>query len=152
MPSAKEATVALRPSNARIADLISATQKGSSTFRQLLETPVSNVTHAFVYFGTCPGGARSCLRFIGTSDAGLYLRITIDERARAPSEVGALLAHELHHAIDVAITPEVKDHRGFRQVFEDNGWKHSGGYETSGAQAIERTVRQELRSSSERQR
>ena len=86
------------------------------------------------------------LQFVSGPVGQRYLRITInllgDRRAMA-----ALLAHELHHAREVATHPDVIDQESMERLYEQLGWRRPGrtsAFETRGSIAVAARVLAEM--------
>jgi hypothetical protein len=91
---------------------------------------------------------RAVTQMTGAGGATRYIRLVIN--ARLPARVQMeLLGHELHHVMEIAAHPEVRDQKGMRALFETLGWRDGldGSYETTAAVMVERQVRAELRKS-----
>jgi hypothetical protein len=68
----------------------------------------------------------------------------LDRFGRSDDELIALLAHELHHACEVAAVPGITDLASFQQWFDGHGWKGAHGFETAEARDVTRKVLAEL--------
>jgi hypothetical protein len=86
------------------------------------------------------------LQFVTTADGQRYLRISINS-AINPREMIVLMAHELHHALEVAAHQEVVDQTTMQRLYEQLGRRLPGrgtAFETDGSLAVSRRVRGEL--------
>lgn len=89
------------------------------------------------------------MRFVHAAGGRRFLRIAIDERLSGDLRVAAL-AHELYHALEVAVTPSVIDRVTFAGLYQRIGYESSGHrqgvcYETDGARRAGAAVLAELR-------
>ena len=119
-------------------------QEQSAVVRSLVATlQSSNVIVHIVSSKTLPLGVGGTTRFV-TSRAGYrYLRITINAELSKSGRT-AILGHELQHACEVAAS-EADDVQSLRQLFEKQGHRVGGFFETRSAMRIESLIRGELR-------
>jgi hypothetical protein len=84
------------------------------------------------------------LTFIGTSHGTRWLRITIDGGNRQVQQA-AWLAHELQHAVEVALAHDVKDVEGLRRLYARIGTARGDGqFETDAAVAAGKQALREV--------
>jgi hypothetical protein len=121
----------------------------SEAFRALVAVLESSDVVVYVDRGRCMRGAlRSCLHIL-TSGGGIrYLHVTLDPH-RSFILVVAQLAHELHHATEVANRQEVVDDRTLNALYGEIGFECHDRisvqcWETEAAKDSERRVRQEV--------
>ncbi len=92
-----------------------------------------------------PVGPTSSMVFLTSDPTGRYLLVRVDSNRLSPSERIEALGHELHHALEVALAPEVMDAAGMAQLYRRIGWESGvGRFESSGARATGRRVRKQL--------
>ena len=121
----------------------------SAAFRALVAVLESSDVVVYVDRGRCMRGAvRSCLHIMTSRGGVRYLRVTLDPH-RSLTIVVAQLAHELHHATEVANRPEVVDNRTLSSLYGEIGFEcHdrivSQCWETEAAKDSERLVQQQV--------
>jgi hypothetical protein len=99
-----------------------------------------------VEFGHCAlGHLNGCLLpFVVPSTGGRYLRIVVtpDKTRESRDRFIALIAHELQHALEVLVHPEVVDVDSMLAMYAKIGVPLAGrsGYETSAAHAVQDAV------------
>ena len=106
-------------------------------------------SHVVVYVGfdqflTSIGGRTTFMTAIGK---WRYLRIEICPRLTGSQRI-AMVAHELHHALEIGSSPEVQDLDSLGHLYRAIGVPvgcHSECYETTGAAEAARNVERELR-------
>jgi hypothetical protein len=100
-----------------------------------------------VYVQLAPdaAGGRAATQFVTSTGRDRFLRIAIGAMT-PPFDRGALLAHELQHAVEIAREPDVRDDEGMRRLYlrigEDRAARTT--FETTAAREIGFRVRQEL--------
>lgn len=85
------------------------------------------------------------LTFVSTTSSCRYVRIKFTTRYNGAHAVG-IIAHELQHAVEVGLHPEVVDADSLRALYEERG-RASGGlnaFESNEAIEIGRTVLREM--------
>lgn len=93
------------------------------------------------------GGPPSYLSFVSRDLTARYLVIRIDRFKLSPTERVVFLAHELHHALEVAAAPEVKDAATLARLYRKIGRETARNrFESDAAQAVSIRVRNELSS------
>jgi hypothetical protein len=143
----------VRASEPRILTLIDAGTLGSVTFRGLIAT--LNESDVIVYIE--PKLTRRALgghlaHNIVAQGQYRYLHIAV-EIAGSERRLVSLLAHEPHHAVEVAQAPDAHDAESLERLFSRLAMKFgcSGGttcFETQAAKDVESIVKEELASSS----
>jgi len=133
----------LRPLTADAGALIAAGQARSETFRRLVETLEQHAVVIWLEIGWL-STLDSQLAFVGASQAGPLLRITICPHNTRDAQV-AWLAHELQHAVEVATSPAVTSAKTMAKFYAARGFVSAGGFCTAEAQGASRQVRAELR-------
>ena len=90
-------------------------------------------------------GPKSSMVFLSGDTSSRYLLIRLDQMRLPQPERIAALAHELHHALEVAAAPEVKGASDMAGLYRRIGWETSKGrFESRGAQAISLRVFKQL--------
>jgi hypothetical protein len=119
----------------------------SATMRRLLTRLEDGDVIVYVTAGSASGQRDPAhLQLVSGSAGQRYLRITIN-LAGDRRTMAALLAHELHHASEVAAHPEVIDQGSMERLYEHLGWRRPGrtsAFETSGSIAVSARVLAEM--------
>ena len=121
----------------------------SAVFRALVAVLESSDVVVYVDRGRCMRGAvRSCLHIMTSRGGVRYLRVTLDPQ-RSLLVVVAQLAHELHHATEVANRPEVVDDKTLNSLYGEIGFEcrdRVAGqcWETEAAKDSERLVQHQV--------
>lgn len=135
----------IRPGTLLLRSVITTAYVKSRTFRELADEVEAARVVAFISSGQCEGRFAACLRLLSADGNRASVRIVIDTIGRDPTEIAALLAHELEHTAEIARSGGVRSAQEFRVLFETLGHHHAGGYETARAQEIARAVEREMR-------
>lgn len=135
----------IRPGTALLHSVLTSAYLKSRTFRELADEVEASGVVAFVASGQCDGRFGACLRLLSADSDRASVRIVVDTIGRSPTELAALLAHELEHAAEIARSGGVRSAAEFQRLFERIGRRHAHGFETARAQKIARTVQQEIR-------
>jgi hypothetical protein len=91
-----------------------------------------------------PGALEGSLRFRGAAAGARFVRVWLQPR-RCDKTLMAVLAHELRHALEVGVAPEVQDAATFKALYSAVGRSgNAGRYETDAAQEMGERVRREL--------
>lgn len=99
------------------------------------------LTHTMPPHGEC---FRGHLRFVGATEKMRFVAVWVDPMMSPDARV-ALLAHELHHALEVAGAPEVRDEGSMTVFYKRTGRPSRGDcFETAAAARVERDVLREL--------
>ncbi len=136
-----------RPLSAGAITLLKDAVEHSAIVEDLLEQ--IERTDLVVYLtDSMPGvfvGPKSTMVFLSGDTANRYLLIRLDAMRLPQPERIAALGHELHHALEVAAAPEVKDALDMAGLYRRIGWETSKGrFESRGAQAVSLQVFKQL--------
>jgi hypothetical protein len=94
---------------------------------------------------TNPQAAVAQLTFVTFAAATRYVLVQVDPWRTVPLERLALLGHELHHALEIAQEPGVRDTMTLRALYRRIGHEHGRGqFETEPARITGRRVQAEL--------
>lgn len=123
----------VRGVDGRAAALLDEAQWRSSTFQQLVAQLSASDLIVYVSRTVLDGTLRGALRFVGSgADGGRFLLVELNDALGngldAPSDrlAGiATLAHELHHALEVADADEVQDSVSFEAFYVEAGSRSS---------------------------
>ena len=135
---------AVRAEGPAVRDVIVGGMTRSATFRDLASRLDSSDVVVYVRFSPCVGNVAACLLWASESSGIRRLVIKLDRAGRSPTELIALLGHELQHANEVASAPEIRDLASFRKSFAARGAKNTHGFETEQARVVGRRVSLEL--------
>ena len=77
------------------------------------------------------------MRLVGASPTRRYLRVAVNSPL-SPNDLAEALGHELHHAVEVAGAPGVRDAHAFAAFYARHGHRTgiapgTGGFDTAGA-------------------
>lgn len=104
-------------------------------------------TDVIVYVQLAPdhAGGRAATRFVTAAGSHRFLRIAIGTMTPPPHR-GALLAHELQHAVEIAREPDVRDDEGMQRLYARIGEDRAARttFETTAAREVGLRVRREL--------
>jgi len=142
--TAQDTWRALRPESAAVRTLMANGLERSNTFRGLAGRLSGTDVVVYVRFSRCPGNLPGCLSWASAAPGLRRVLIKLDQFGHSPSELTALLAHELQHALEVADAPEIRDLASFEKAFAGLGWKGTHGFETAQAKKITMCVATEL--------
>jgi hypothetical protein len=141
----------VRSSSDAILKLFAEGSDRSATFLALIEAINRSSGIVYVEFGYCAfGHLNGCLLpFVAASHGDRYLRILVtpDTSRRSRSQLLALVAHEMRHALEVLDDHEVVDVPTMEAMYRKIGTPLTGGqtgYETSAARAAGDAVLGEL--------
>lgn len=136
----------VRTTNGNVQRLLETGVRRSPTFASLLAR--LNASDVIVYIEQTtqmPQTLEGRLLLMPLVNHQRYLRIQI-ARGASPTELVALIGHELRHAIEVAEATDVRDEDGlerlYRRIGASSAAEHT--YDTEAARATGRRVRQEL--------
>jgi hypothetical protein len=118
----------------------------SATLKSLIDQLVaSDVIVHVVLLDRIPGGANGQLYFVTTTPTARYLRIEVT-RLGGRADMIALLAHELQHAVEVALAPNVRDAESLATFYLRIGdnLKDARHYDSIAARVTEDIVRREV--------
>lgn len=136
----------VRPLSAQARELaLEALSLSETIARQFAVLEASDVvvylTHTMPAHGEC---FRGHLRFVAAAGRMRFVAVWVDSMMSPDARV-ALLAHELHHALEVAGAAEVRDEASMVVFYRRTGRPSRGDcFETAGAARVERDVLREL--------
>jgi hypothetical protein len=135
----------LRAIDARLLSLIQESLRRSATFAEMARRlQSSDVILYVVPARELPSDLLGRLMFV--CDAGLvrYLRAEIHMR-RTDTDLMAMIAHELQHALEIAADPEVRNEQGVRRLYARIGCsRRPDRFDTKAADEAGARVRSEL--------
>ena len=143
-PRAMSADDRVRGGSARLATAIRDAAAGSSTFRRLVDQ--IGVTDGVVYVleGHCKRGLRACLILdMSVMGPNRVLWIRIDPRKMDRDLMGSM-GHELQHALEVLSHASIRSGSAMILLYNKEGSKEGGHFETDAAIKLGRAVRAEL--------
>ena len=139
----------IRFKNERIAEVMAVARRQSPAFSSIVNAIEASNAVVYVEEGRCRRDvANPCLRLVSAT-AGRYLLVRLDPREPLIRVVGHL-AHELQHAVEIAMRPDVVDQASVERLYQQIGYRSGAAdtdspWETRQAQAIERQVTSEVR-------
>ena len=138
VPRVRAATVQMRA-------LLADTANRSRVVRDLLDRLACTDVIVYVEFTASPEVPLARTTLVTAVPGVRFLRIGINRRVSGP-DVGAMLAHELQHALEIAEQEDVRDDDGVRRLFRRIG-RATGAdeFETEAARRAEAIARAELR-------
>jgi hypothetical protein len=139
----------VRADDVRLAALIEAGARRSSTLGSIVERLRSANVVVYVEFGRCDGHVVACLGFVTWATPFLYVRATVDPFEKPECTTVGLIAHELQHASELDRSA-VRTRAQFETFFASHGRRGSAGYETDAAAAAGIRVEHECQSASHR--
>jgi hypothetical protein len=135
----------VRAASAQMRAVIDDTASRSPVVRDLLARLACTDVIVYVEFTASPQIPVARTKLVTTVPGARFLRIGINRRVSGP-DVGAMLAHELQHALEIAEQDEVRDDEGVRRLFERIGRAVGvDRFETAAAIRVESVARTELR-------
>lgn len=142
----------LRPDSAELRTLVADARERSATFRQLVDRIERSDLLVYVRLQHFPTGRlEGRIGFVSGATAAPGARVLLVELAcpRTSAAQAETLAHELHHAVEIADAAWVHDAASleayYRRIGEETAPLDQGvAFETPGARAIATRVRQEL--------
>jgi uncharacterized membrane protein len=138
----------VRSGDSRLVDLIDSGVERSYSFAELVRD--LHYTDVIVYIEAVqalPPFVDGHTFLVTSRDGRRYLRIQLRQGLPADETI-ALLAHELRHALEVAVEPTVRTAKDFSEFYRRIGQAVPGvsrRYDTRAAQDMGRMVRRELR-------
>ena len=134
----------VRPATRRAKALLDTALRDSPTVRALAATLAASDLIVFVEFAPIHSGALATTRLVTVTAHGRFLRVTLGPRTPYFDQI-PLLAHELQHAVEIALAPAVRDEAGVRELYRRIGIQPSQAhsFETIEAQIAERQARRE---------
>ena len=122
---------------------------GSETFRSLVaQLDASPIQVYAICDSFMPNGLAGRFTFVASVDGIRYVRVTI--RCSLSSKLQlSFLAHELQHALEVAVNPEIEDADSMESYYAEAGFEtHVNGrhrsFDTEAAIAVQQRVYQEM--------
>ena len=99
----------------------------------------------YVQYGAELPTGRAVTRLATATPEHRYLRVILGAMTH-PADRGALLAHELQHAVEIGRVPDVRDDDGMRRLFAEIGEDPNArfAFETAAAREIGARVLREL--------
>ncbi len=116
----------------------------SATFRTMIETLERSDLIVFVETRALPPKVEGRLQLMAAGRDCRYIRISVGIPGFETDLVG-WLAHELHHAVEVAGAPEIRDQQSLLRFYHRVGFVHENAAETLEAQQTQRVVPNEMR-------
>jgi hypothetical protein len=134
----------LRTLDSALAEALQRGREQSATFRQILDTlERSNVVVYLDRNNRFRDGEAGHLRFAGHAKGLRYVHVSLSTDLN-PRELIVLLAHELAHAVEIAMAEEVVDADSFRDLYCQIGHTGRFGVDTDAAQRVTEQVSDEL--------
>ena len=131
----------------KMKELIAQGKRRSPTFRSLVETlDQSDIVVYIESTKAIPSGLDGRLMFLTSAGGVRYLHAQVTTGLNV-DELIAVAAHELQHAVEVAMHPEVRDRVTLGLLYEQIGVRSAVGrerYDTAAAQLAGKRVRAEL--------
>jgi len=92
------------------------------------------------------GEPATYLQFVSYAAGIRYLLVRINRwQMLSSSERAVGIGHELQHALEIAVAPDVQDSAGLARLYRQIGWEtYAGHFETDNARAAGNRVRDEL--------
>jgi hypothetical protein len=117
----------------------------SETARTLTAQLESQDVIVYVEIKSSMPHGHGATRLAAITPAARFIRITLAPGAH-PDDLAALLAHELQHALEIGLAPDVKSSADLRRLYRAIGEDRiaSVTFETVAAQEVGARVRQEL--------
>jgi len=117
----------------------------SATARKLAGQIESEAVIVYVEIKPSMPRGRGATRLAATTPLARFIRITLAPVAH-PDDLAALLAHELQHAVEIALAPDVTSREDVRRLYRSIGEDRAGtvAFETRAAQDVGARVREEL--------
>lgn len=131
----------------KMKELIALGKRRSATFRSLVETlDQSDIVVYIESTNALPSGLDGRLMFLTSAGGVRYLHAQVTAGLNV-EELIAVAAHELQHAVEVAMHPEVRDSVTLGLLYERIGVRSTAArerYDTAAAQLAGKRVRAEL--------
>lgn len=135
----------VRSTDLRALEWIRAGAEGSATFRELLNRLSDSDLIVYVQVVDRITNAWGHTYFVTSTATVRYVRIEVVVAGNF-SEMVALVAHELQHAVEIARAPSVRDRQSLAQFYLGMGENSlaSGQYDSAEARLTEGRVKREL--------
>jgi hypothetical protein len=138
----------IRATDPGIRALIARGLAGSPTFRRLYERLKESDLIVHLERGAQPWLSTGFNQFVTGVGERRFVRITLNV-AQADDDAVALLGHELQHAVELAVEPDVDDLEGYEQLYRRIGYRSCSReprcFDTVAAVAAGRLILTELR-------
>lgn len=144
-PSMPPSVPRLRPLDHRAATLLARGVRDSPTFRALVDRLSRSDVIVYIEVGPKRTRTDGVLQLITATKYVRMLHVSLSHHLTIVELVG-LLGHELHHAVEIADNPDVRDEDGMRRFYRRHGLPGVGlgVYDSEGAREAGRQVRQEI--------
>jgi hypothetical protein len=137
----------VRGGSARLATAIRDAAAGSSTFHRLVDQIGATDGVVYVLEGHCKRGLRACLTLdMSVMGTNRVLWIRIDPRKMDRDLMGSM-GHELQHALEVLSHANIRSGSAMILLYNKEGSKEGGHFETDAATKVGHAVRAELAAS-----
>ena len=125
--------------------MIENTLQRSPTARALADRIEASDLIVYVQLTIDLPAGRAATRLVAATDSYRYLRVVIGAMTH-PADRGALLAHELQHALEIGSAREVRDVSTLRRLYERIGEdRHARfAFETAAARDVAQRVQREM--------
>jgi hypothetical protein len=151
-PSLVAPVAHVRGVSARIVAVINEAAAQSKTFRGLVDWIGTTDGVVYVQEGRCGYGVRACLKLTMTlMGPHRVLWILIDPR-KADRDLMGSIGHELQHAVEVLSHRTIRSSSAMRLLYNKEGNKYGGWFETNAAIQAGTAVRAELQESAAAER
>lgn len=114
----------VRPLGDPAARLVAQAMARSASVRALVDE--LDRTDVVVYVSNPMDGSfpavPACLTFVSSTAASRYLLVRVRRWGAPPWDQISQLAHELRHALEIAVAPEVRDAIGLHALYTRIGW------------------------------
>jgi hypothetical protein len=136
----------VRPLTKGTATLLADAITRSAIVRGLVEDLGNTDVVVYLQEGnTKPREMHASLTFLTSAAGTRYLLVRIDCWREPPWELIAWLGHELQHAMEIALAPEVHDSASLARLYRRIGWPWGfDGFESDLARATGMRIRREL--------
>ena len=144
-PSVTASNPRLRGTSAKEVRLIEDLLARSPTARALLARIEATDVIAYVQLAPDLPAGRAATRFVVATESGRFLRVVIGAMTN-PVDRPALLAHEMQHVVEIAMSSDVRDNATLRALYARIGEDRSArsAFETSAARDVGSRVTREL--------
>jgi len=142
----------VRSTSLAITALIREAGERSKTFRGLVAAINASDGIVYVEEGICGHGVRACLVTVIAAGSNRILRVKVDTRKAADSNLMWLIGHELRHTLEVLSDRTVKSQVDMYFLYGQTGRQQNGGraFETAAATEAGEAIRAELTQQSPR--
>ena len=135
----------VRPLDSWAAMLVARGVQQSPTLRSLVDRLNRSDVIVYIEVGPLQATADGMVRFLAATKYGRLVRVSLSHRLTHHELLG-LLGHELHHAMEIADHPDIRDEQALRRFYQAHGEPGCGlgTYESEGARSAGRKVRAEI--------